>query len=89
MEMFLYRSSKSLPYGWVLYTFLVPEAWFLDRNVMARNMTGSNMIPLGSTLGAGGTLKAAPTVPGVSLLMPSYLAGSNVKQEKSEGESVS
>jgi hypothetical protein len=51
--------------------------------VMARNMTGSNMIPLGSMGSPSAALKPAA---GVSLLLPSYLAGSNVKQEKSDGE---
>ncbi len=51
---------------------------------MARNMTGSNMIPLGSMGSPSAALKPAA---GVSLLLPSYLAGSNnVKQEKSDGE---
>ncbi len=51
--------------------------------VMARNMTGSNMIPLGSMGSPSAALKPAA---GVSLLLPSYLAGSNVKQEKNDGE---
>jgi len=46
-------------------------------------MTGSNMIPLGSMGSPSAALKPAA---GVSLLLPSYLAGSNVKQEKSDGE---
>ena len=44
-------------------------------DVMARNMTGSNMIPLGSTLKPGGSSA------GLSLLLPSYLTTTTIKQE--------